>query len=70
MFIILLLFFEIVLRMRLFDTAETISLGRLGYSCVIYVTIMYINTNITGVFCAVSEKEVPALSQNAREVWV
>lgn len=56
--------------MRLFDTAETISLGRLGYSCVIYVTIMYINTNITGVFCAVSEKEVPALSQNAREVWV
>lgn len=47
-----------------------LSLGELGYSCVIYVTMMRINMNITGVFCAGSLKEVPALLQNAREMWV
>lgn len=49
---------------------ETVSLDKLGYSCVIYVTMKYINMNITGVFCAGSLKEVPAISQNDREVWV
>lgn len=64
------LFLNSVLRVRFFDAVETFSLGKLGYSCVIYVTLMYVNMNITGVFCAGSLKEVPAISQNAREMWV
>lgn len=52
------------------QTVETIPLGQLGYSCATCVTMMYVNVNITGVFCAISEKEVPAISQNAKEMWL
>lgn len=65
----LMLFLSSVLRLRSFVAVEIVSL-RLGCSCVIYVTMMYINKNITGVFCADFLKEVPAISQNAREMWV
>lgn len=57
------LFLNGVLRIRLFDAVEIVSCGRLGCSCVICVTMMYINKNITGVFCAGFLKEVPATSQ-------
>lgn len=30
---------------------------------------MYVDLNITGVFCAISEKEVP-VSPNVKEMWL
>lgn len=66
----LMLFLNHILRIRFLDAAEAVSLGRLGYSCVICVTTMYINMNITGVFCAGFLKEVPTVLQNTREMWV